>query len=311
MEQVEVRRPGIGGVVVPLAICVVLVVAVYALDEVLGERAPLFERPPVWSSISVLRTVLLAIASWSLAVHGRRLAATVLPGAAPSSADHETTLAAAVGVAVAVGAAILVAVDPGTLSSLVLEDGPVEWVSALLAFGAAALLVAAIVRFRRAGSMSRRAVFVAAAIAGLSLLIGLEEISWFQRVLDFESPEGFRPGDQSEFNLHNQATSLTETLYYSGAFVGLVVVPALAGDRELPRGWSDLAIVVPGRAVLYGSIMGAAIVYEMWEIIPIQVAFFASVALALSDRAMVERWRIGPPNRRDDGGGRRLVPRLR
>lgn len=57
-------------------------------------------------------------------------------------------------------------------------------------------------------------------------VIGMEEISWFQRVLDVESSEFFRNlNSQGEMNFHNVYTHESEDVYYFGGFLLLGVLP--------------------------------------------------------------------------------------
>lgn len=57
-------------------------------------------------------------------------------------------------------------------------------------------------------------------------VIGMEEVSWFQRVLDLESSEFFREmNDQGETNFHNAYTHESEDIFYLGGFLLLVLFP--------------------------------------------------------------------------------------
>jgi hypothetical protein len=171
-----------------------------------------------------------------------------------------------------------------------------EWMSAVLAFAAATLIGVGVVRLRRGGlgRTSRRVLAIPVAVAVLSLLIGLEEVSWFQRVLQIEVPEGLRERNQPELNFHNSATGLSENAYYVGAFLFTVALPALVADRAMPGSLPALDLVLPGRVVLYGSVTAGALVYEMWEIVPIQIVFFISLALIATDRARLGSLPLGP-----------------
>ncbi len=99
---------------------------------------------------------------------------------------------------------IAVRAGPDAFMALSREDGLVEWLQ-FLAFASLSLLLAfvALDRFAR----QRRASVEVLALVGLTGLVGLaalEEISWFQRVLDVRTPEFFqRHNRQIETNLHN------------------------------------------------------------------------------------------------------------
>lgn len=62
--------------------------------------------------------------------------------------------------------------------------------------------------------------------AALLFVLGMEEISWMQRILEVESSEYFLQHNmQQETNLHNLSSGLFNTLYLMAAFLLLVVAP--------------------------------------------------------------------------------------
>ncbi|MEL7210280.1 MAG: hypothetical protein AAGK32_18955, partial [Actinomycetota bacterium] len=249
-----------------------------------------------WGVAQQLRTMAIAAASILAVVAIRRLVG--FGGVDRPKATPWHTLAAAIaGGIVAVGAAGLVLVDPARLTRWASEDGPVEWLSAVFAFAAGLLIgAAAVARLRRATAGPSRWLAIAVlGVAGLSLLIGLEEVSWFQRVLDIESPAAVQGRNQAEFNPPNGATARSENLYYVGGFVFMVAFPGLLNAVSLPGRWRGLTDVLPGPITLYGSVWAAALVYEMWEIVPIQMTFFASLAVLATDRRPGGSPKLGPP----------------
>ncbi|MDH3678821.1 MAG: hypothetical protein OEV40_02605 [Acidimicrobiia bacterium] len=283
------RRPAVGPGRLVAAGAVVLGIVV-AIDRLLADRALAAEWAPETSWPYAVRSAGIALASALVVVGGRRLTVARLGeiAAGPPAADRlrprfsagVEQVVAGVGAAVALGSAVLLIVDPSALSSLVREDAAVEWASALLSFAAGgAVGLSAVRQYRHGGNGAMGRALVLVAVAGGFLLLGLEEVSWFQRVLDIESPEAFvNRNGQQETNLHNFATVATGNAYYIGAFVFTVAVPHLFGDRSLGRklGWLDP--VVPPRAVLLASVTAAGIVYEMWNVIWIQAIFWMSLA---------------------------------
>lgn len=282
------------GVTAPVLTALVGIAVVVAADRFLGRRGFLAERPPDWSALSSGRAVLLAAVSALLVLAADRLVRSWPPS--DSRDDWNRSLAAAtIGLGCAVVAAVLVVVDPGSLTVLTEEDGVVEWASAVMAFAAAVLFglaVAAAVGPARdeRPPVGRRTLVVLLALCGFCFLVGMEEVSWFQRVLDLESPGVISDRNQPELNLHNGATDLSENLYYGIGFVILVLVPGVLAGRRLPPGLADVELVIPSPAVMYGAIASTAIVYEMWEVVPIQIMFFAGLFTV----AMYARRRAGP-----------------
>lgn len=87
-----------------------------------------------------------------------------------------------------------------------IEDGPIEWLTAIIYLAAALLAGMLAYRFHR----DRRPVHEALSVVlfvGM-FLIGMEEISWGQRVFDIASPDFFMKANrQQEINFHNLGRS--------------------------------------------------------------------------------------------------------
>ncbi|MEJ7928574.1 hypothetical protein WG922_01185 [Ramlibacter sp. AN1015] len=127
------------------------------------------------------------------------------------------------------------------LDRLLVEDRLVEWLQ-FLGFTALAGLLAlvAVHLWRRRVGLGLDALVLAGGAAVVALA-ALEEISWFQRVLQVETPEFFRNNNrQGETNLHNLAlgsSSVNKSVLVKLIFlVGIthnLVLPLLA--RRMPR----------------------------------------------------------------------------
>lgn len=135
----------------------------------------------------------------------------------------------------------------------VVEDGVIEWLTVL------ALLFSSIMSFYRASILRpcRRPVFIAALIAtGVVCLFGVgEEISWGQRVFDFESTEFFKNFNaQGEVNIHNLVINdnLKINKIVFGLLLGIfiflyfVILPFLYRKNSTIKRFADnLAVPVP------------------------------------------------------------------
>ena len=272
----------------PIPLGLGLLSAVFLYDVVLADRGLATEQPPILSTVYAIRSVALLLASIALVVGLRRLTG-LLPEQSVAPDLPASVLAAVGGLLIAFGAAVLLLVDPQELSRLVREDHIVEWLSALLAFAAAVLYGVAATRCRS----SRVSLSLFAALGTICLLLGLEEISWFQRVFEIESPEFMlNRNGQQELNLHNLATNLTGNVYYVGAFCWCVLLPGLLGDRVLPPSLHPLRPVLPSRLVLFGSAAAAAVVYEMWNIMWIQLTFWMTLVLLVLAGVTTQRRRL-------------------
>lgn len=128
--------------------------------------------------------------------------------------------------------------------TLLHEDCLVEWMQFLCFSVIAAML--AYVAIDRATRQPRRMLAVLG-IAGISLVVALaalEEVSWFQRVLNVPSPEFFAVNNrQAEMNLHNLALGKSGSIHKTIllkliVLIGLVhnvVLPLLARSRPALR----------------------------------------------------------------------------
>ncbi|WP_211306373.1 hypothetical protein [Parasphingopyxis lamellibrachiae] len=204
------------------------------------------------------------------------------------------TLTAAVA---AISVAIL-AWNPPLFHWFAREDNILEWVSALFVLVGAAFLALAVLRRARKPFDGFGAILVGLLIpvgfAGLYFLIGMEEISWGQRIFGFETPDGIAARNwQSEFNFHNIHTDISELAYYFGTGLFLIVLPLA---RPALRHWkiaSTFSDFFPNRAVAALSAPMVIFSYGHWSLVPIQMltftALFAMLTFALSARRRGER----------------------
>ncbi len=157
------------------------------------------------------------------------------------------------------------AADPGRYNWLIREDGPVEWLTALVYVVAVLFAGIAATRLWRA---ERFYSVVYTLFAGGLFLIAGEEASWGQRVFDFETPAALLDVNQKqEFNFHNMRhfplhfAFIAVGLY--GAF-GRLLAKFLLRDRA-PRAVELLT--VPTSLTLYFLL--PAILYVYFELVPV------------------------------------------
>ncbi|KZY34496.1 hypothetical protein A3731_18995 [Roseovarius sp. HI0049] len=159
-----------------------------------------------------------------------------------------------------------------------IEDGPVEYGTALMLFVSALVLAWQALRQFRAGHALAGACLT---LYALIFVFGTgEEISWGQRILGLETPDYLREQNaQEEITLHNLMVGgkqLTKTLFGSGLTIAillyLLALPGLYGKAALVTRLADkLAVPVPGwRHGIMG--VGASVVMlvvdipRQWEV---------------------------------------------
>ncbi len=168
---------------------------------------------------------------------------------------------------------------PVTFNHASLEDGPVEWGSAILLFLSCFIFFSMFVRYRKSSTLPLSGKWVCLVFAIGFFVMAMEEVSWFQRVFAIETPAMFGTNLQNELNLHNFATNVIENLYYGGAFAFTVLLPCIA--FVFPRFMSNqtIRIFLPRPFVAVVGAIACAYNYDMWNIFHIQVGFFSALAV--------------------------------
>ncbi|MCP4329729.1 MAG: hypothetical protein GY791_14980 [Alphaproteobacteria bacterium] len=265
-----------------MLVSVALVIAVMAFDFWAYARLPWDKWPVISSGSTLVRSVVIAMAAAGAVVavrpdrlrHDRRPLATFFPYYAALSAASLVMIG---------GAACLLVLDPGVLFLMAREDELIEDVSAF------ALVVAGLTlifigwtgrgRFMVLGwPISARLPYFL--IGAVLMLIFLEEVSWGQRLLGFDTPEFMDENRQGEFNIHNFFTFPAEQAYYSSMLLAFVLLPyATIGPRS---DWPPLAaalVPVPAFAIVAAPL--AFLQSEMWTTVPMQFAAWGTLIIVI------------------------------
>lgn len=171
---------------------------------------------------------------------------------------------------------------PEIFSISSVEDGPIEWGSALLSLSSCIILIFA---FFKSLNHSRIPKTAKASLLCLSLIffmITMEEISWGQKFFNFEATNIFDGNDQNETTIHNLATDAFENMYYMGTFLFFACIsyiswlhPSLSDNKYL-----RLFVARPYIAII--ATIPAAYNFDMWNVNFIQISFFGGVIILLS-----------------------------
>lgn len=241
------------------------------------------EEAPGASSWHYLRATLIALASfalvWSINRSGQ-VAAHSMP------LGQRTTRLAYLAASLAVGAGLLLLYDPHLYQAVGAEDSAIEWLTALSLFLASifsALQLRSLLRDTAANTWRWLHLLGAFGFTVLFFIMGMEEVSWFQRQIGFATPEAVAAHNwQGEFNLHNFQTDITELALYSATGLFLMLLPLV---RERLADWTPVRPFIPllpDRAVAAISAPMLIFTYSHWNLAPVQAAFWIGLAACIA-----------------------------
>lgn len=268
--------------IVSIAVMVAMLIYEHALLGVNynAERSPRLHPYDVFRSlVAFVLSIGLARALWKDGSH--------YGGAIVPRLPLKAILVSAAVTVFAVWCAWLFSRDARLFNALSLEDGLFEWLSALFLFAASAffalLAIGQLAGTRSGGGRQAWALGGAGVFFALTFfVIGMEEISWMQRVFDVATPQALVAlNDQKEFNFHNISTGASELVYYNGAFFLLVFVPfiGLFVKGRLKGGVG--AALMPSAFVLAASAPMAAFNSGRWGVLPTQISVMMTVIILL------------------------------
>lgn len=252
------------------------------------------EEVPGTSAWHWLRAFLVALASLGLIASLSRM--PIVERSRAEVGVRATLLAYGIAL-LAVGATLVLVADPPLYQRITNEDSAVEWGTALalfLACGFMALRQRQLVREPIGTPWRWLHVLFGLGFIALFFLMGMEEVSWFQRQIGFATPASVAAENwQGEFNLHNLQTDVSEFALYSATGVFLMLLPLV---RERLATWPLVVPVLPllpDRTVAALSAPMLVFTYGHWDLPPVQAAFwtglFACILFARSAGARGER----------------------
>lgn len=160
------------------------------------------------------------------------------------------------------------------------EDALVEWLSFLGLFAAALLFLYSALNLRLRLPGARWSRFYLFGLAAGCFVVAMEEVSWFQRVLEVETPQAFAGNGQGETNFHNYITNESEVIYYSLSALILCCVPFIATCLS-NKDWLKGPPFLPGLATALSCIAMNALNWDMWNTILFQILLWTSVFLLI------------------------------
>ncbi len=154
---------------------------------------------------------------------------------------------------------------PERYNLLVQEDAALEWATTF-AFLLAA--VGAFVAARRNWSRSRQGLWFLAGVGLFCFLVGMEEISWGQRILGYRPPEYFLANNfQQELNVHNIISTDLRKVGMNAVVLGYgVLLPVLSLLPAIASMLTRVGVVTPPVALAPSFIASFALYSEYpWD----------------------------------------------
>lgn len=176
-----------------------------------------------------------------------------------------------------------VLIDPRAVVNLGLEDNLIENLSAAFLFIASIVAVGVGVKFYKSKNLRLTLVFGFVALA--LFIMGMEEISWMQRILDVSAGSFMSKYNmQGEINFHNLHTRLFNDLFYLGAFLLFTVatvyhksLKSILGKYRF--GWLD--VLLPSYWLLIPFSLSAGLTTPFYHIGIVRMAIYVLTFLIL------------------------------
>ncbi len=277
MQDKNTRRYDTTAIVIFLLGCSGLV-TVIALDKLYFNRGILAEGWPEHSPVYLIRSTVIFISVFALfwGLIDRNRPKLILVENYGIPIERSSILGT---LSTSVIFLLLFIFKPWFFNTLSLEDGLIEWGSALLLFSSCIIFVVSVSMCRHNANIPKVTKFTLAFLALVFFIIAMEEISWFQRVIEIETPKILKGHHQDEMNLHNLATNYIENIYYFGAFLFLVILPfmRLIFPHLSDNNYLRLFVARPFIGII--GTVACAYNFDMWNIIFTQISFFSSVVI--------------------------------
>lgn len=265
---------GFGGLVLGIFYCWILLDSTFQNMNFLTEGAPLYSWYFVARSAFSLGLALVSVIFFNQCRESSVLDLT-------SDGDAKFRIVAAwIAVLCVLISGFMIMFNPPLFNALSLEDSVFEDITAALLLLSSGYLIALVfISTPKLQRWSVRSVLILS-LAFVFFLIGMEEISWMQRIFDVATPSWLQENNyQYELNLHNVATASTENLFYACGFVLLALYPFVSYGSSIWKHFNAAAFLVPSRYIVVLGALTTVFSYEMWNILWIQVAYFLGLAI--------------------------------
>ena len=176
---------------------------------------------------------------------------------------------------------MLIILLPEVACSIGEEDGIIEWMSFIVLFSNLFLIVRILSKTKRIVE-NKMIIIIALLFFGfLFFFMCMEEISWGQRILGFQTPDLFATNSQKEVNFHNFDTTEVDTLYYIGFCILLIYLPFIRLNFPNLFSIEFLRIFISGPFIIIPAVLTFAFHYNKWNLLFTQIWFFSAIFVLL------------------------------
>lgn len=269
-------------VIILISGTLLLIAASVFIDFIVLNTSPLAETAPRFSPVYIMKSMLVLTASLLLVQSILKISRKHLQNSIKRirlRLGRPAKFRLAVVFLISTGFIALFIISPELFSALCREDQPVEMLSSILFFVCCAIFLEVFLMALKFRKKQYFLIVSSAALLIIFFLIGMEEISWFQRVLGIDTPSVFAGNMQKEMNLHNYATNYVENAYYFSSFIFLVLIPFIFFRIPELRSLGAVTLLIPGRTSLLAASVIMAYNYDMWNNVLIQFSFFVSLLI--------------------------------
>lgn len=172
--------------------------------------------------------------------------------------------------------------EPVFFSMLGSENQPVELLTAVIhLLNAGIFSYIAWLIYKNFNTQKIFNIMQALIITTIFFFIAMEEISWFQHIIGYETPKILSGNEQAETNLHNFYTNYIENAYYFSIFLLLIVIPHLVDGRMHKKIFNYFHIFMPSSFASYAAVLIFSYNYDMWNINLTQISFFITLFIII------------------------------
>ena len=277
---------------VPFKVSAILFLLFVVLEYTFWDRSLILEGTPIFSLSFIFRSILILIIALYFAFDLIKYGDKIEDFKKFSNLEILATISGLVLSAIILSILIY---DVELFSKYSLEDDWVEYWSAILSFVSSGILIITFFKVINIKNwLVKWSIFL---IASSIFVLAMEEISWFQRILEFESPEIMMKANmQQEANFHNFFTNYFENIYYLGVFVFLSLIPFINIYKPEWFNYFNIDFLIPGKGFIMIGCIAAGYNYDMWNVFFMQFVFYMAIVILIviltNQKSFIERFLI-------------------